>query len=104
MTWLNWFEAVGITLGQSIGELRIQITLRTLHINRVFTWDTAEHVWAPSNGKLNSTRICFHGAKHKEGWYVLLKKGSVAYLISNLGKIQKVLGSGKYEIKGWTEG
>nr|BDR61556.1 RNA polymerase beta subunit-2 [Dichondra micrantha] len=45
-------EAVGIIAGQSIGEPGTQLTLRTFHTGGVFTGGTAEHVRAPSNGKL----------------------------------------------------
>nr|UAV87093.1 RNA polymerase beta'' subunit [Zanthoxylum simulans] len=45
-------EAVGIISGQSIGEPGTQLTLRTFHTGGVFTGGTAEHVRAPSNGKI----------------------------------------------------
>nr|BDR62812.1 RNA polymerase beta subunit-2 [Jacquemontia paniculata] len=45
-------EAVGIIAGQSIGEPGTQLTLRTFHTGGVFTGGTAEHVRAPSNGKI----------------------------------------------------
>nr|YP_010917952.1 RNA polymerase beta'' subunit [Boronia edwardsii]WAJ48784.1 RNA polymerase beta'' subunit [Boronia edwardsii] len=45
-------EAVGIISGQSIGEPGTQLTLRTFHTGGVFTGCTAEHVRAPSNGKI----------------------------------------------------
>ncbi|MBA0650455.1 hypothetical protein Goklo_017873, partial [Gossypium klotzschianum] len=37
-------EVVGIIVGQSIGELRTQLTLRTFHTGGVFTRGIAEHV------------------------------------------------------------
>ncbi|KAI5393765.1 hypothetical protein KIW84_060760 [Lathyrus oleraceus] len=45
-------EAVGIITGQSIGESRTQLTLRTFHTGGVFTGGIAEYVRAPSNGKI----------------------------------------------------
>lgn len=45
-------EAVGIIAGQSIGEPGTQLTLRTFHTGGVFTGGIAEHVRAPSNGKI----------------------------------------------------
>jgi DNA-directed RNA polymerase subunit beta' len=45
-------EAVGIIAGKSIGEPGTQLTLRTFHTGGVFTGGTAEHVRAPSNGKI----------------------------------------------------
>nr|YP_010247262.1 RNA polymerase beta' subunit-2 [Marathrum capillaceum]UFO89695.1 RNA polymerase beta' subunit-2 [Marathrum capillaceum] len=45
-------EAVGIIAGQSIGEPGTQLTLRTFHTGGVFTGGIADHVRAPSNGKI----------------------------------------------------
>nr|WDA92154.1 RNA polymerase beta'' subunit [Corydalis incisa] len=45
-------EAVGIIAGQSIGEPGTQLTLRTFHTGGVFTGGTAEHIRAPSTGKI----------------------------------------------------
>ena len=52
-------EAVGIIAGQSIGEPGTQLTLRTFHTGGVFTGDTAEHVRAPFNGKIQFNKIQF---------------------------------------------
>ncbi|KAK3409207.1 hypothetical protein EUGRSUZ_J01352 [Eucalyptus grandis] len=45
-------EVVGIIAGQSMGEPRTRLTLRTFHTSGVFTGVTAEHAQAPSNGKI----------------------------------------------------
>ncbi|GER47723.1 DNA-directed RNA polymerase subunit beta'' [Striga asiatica] len=53
-------EAVGIIAGQSIGEPGTQLTLRTFHTGGVFTGGTAEHVRAPSNGKIKFNEDLVH--------------------------------------------
>ncbi|CAN6453945.1 unnamed protein product [Victoria cruziana] len=53
-------EAVGIIAGQSIGELGTQLTLRTFHTGRIFIGGTAEHVRAPSNGKIKFNEDLVH--------------------------------------------
>ncbi|KAJ8422290.1 hypothetical protein Cgig2_028251 [Carnegiea gigantea] len=53
-------EAVGIIAGQSIGEPGTQVTLKTFHTSGVFTGRTAEHVRAPSNGKIKFNEDLVH--------------------------------------------
>ena len=53
-------EAVGIIAGQSIGEPGTQLTLRTFHTGGVFTRGTAEHIQAPSNGKIKFNKGLVH--------------------------------------------
>ncbi|KAI4302079.1 hypothetical protein L6164_035294 [Bauhinia variegata] len=53
-------EAVGIIAGQSIGEPGTQLTLRNFHTGGVFTGGTAEHVRAPSNGKIKFNEDLVH--------------------------------------------
>nr|YP_010468078.1 RNA polymerase beta'' subunit [Tropaeolum majus]QKK51076.1 RNA polymerase beta'' subunit [Tropaeolum majus]UVF30682.1 RNA polymerase beta'' subunit [Tropaeolum majus]UVF31868.1 RNA polymerase beta'' subunit [Tropaeolum majus]UVF36746.1 RNA polymerase beta'' subunit [Tropaeolum majus] len=60
-------EAVGIIAGQSIGEPGTQLTLRTFHTGGVFTGGTAEHVRAPSNGKLKFNEGLVHPTRTRHG-------------------------------------
>nr|YP_010587570.1 RNA polymerase beta'' subunit [Camellia insularis]WAB46153.1 RNA polymerase beta'' subunit [Camellia insularis] len=60
-------EAVGIIAGQSIGEPGTQLTLRTFHTGGVFTGDTAEHVRAPSNGKIKFNENLVHPTRTRHG-------------------------------------
>ncbi|CAN1865637.1 DNA-directed RNA polymerase subunit beta'' [Linum perenne] len=60
-------EAVGIIAGQSIGEPGTQLTLRTFHTGGVFTGGTAEHVRAPSNGKIQFNEDLVHPHVHVTG-------------------------------------
>nr|YP_009555999.1 RNA polymerase beta subunit [Sarcobatus vermiculatus]QBC69852.1 RNA polymerase beta subunit [Sarcobatus vermiculatus] len=60
-------EAVGIIAGQSIGEPGTQLTLRTFHTGGVFTGGTAEHVRAPSNGKIKFNEDLVHPARTRHG-------------------------------------
>nr|WBR76047.1 RNA polymerase beta'' subunit [Ceratostigma minus] len=60
-------EAVGIIAGQSIGEPGTQLTLRTFHTGGVFTGGTAEHVRAPSNGKIKFTEDLVHSTRTRHG-------------------------------------
>nr|QCW93705.1 RNA polymerase subunit beta [Alzatea verticillata] len=60
-------EAVGIIAGQSIGEPGTQLTLRTFHTGGVFTGGTAEHVRAPSNGKINFNEDLVHPTRTRHG-------------------------------------
>nr|GEU67162.1 ribonuclease H-like domain-containing protein [Tanacetum cinerariifolium] len=53
-------EAVGIIAGKSIGEPGTQLALRTFHTGGVFTGGTAEHVRAPSNGKIKFNEDLVH--------------------------------------------
>nr|YP_010974621.1 RNA polymerase beta'' subunit [Amyema quandang]WNR57073.1 RNA polymerase beta'' subunit [Amyema quandang] len=60
-------EAVGIIAGQSIGEPGTQLTLRTFHTGGVFTGGTAEHVRAPSNGKIKFNEYLVHPTRTRHG-------------------------------------
>nr|UMP07759.1 RNA polymerase beta'' subunit [Toona sinensis]UQJ74989.1 RNA polymerase beta'' subunit [Toona sinensis] len=60
-------EAVGIISGQSIGEPGTQLTLRTFHTGGVFTGGTAEHVRAPSNGKIKFNEDLVHPTRTRHG-------------------------------------
>nr|YP_009460168.1 RNA polymerase beta' subunit [Dalbergia hainanensis]YP_009863484.1 RNA polymerase beta'' subunit [Dalbergia odorifera]AUT81306.1 RNA polymerase beta' subunit [Dalbergia hainanensis]QHD47279.1 RNA polymerase beta' subunit [Dalbergia odorifera]QKD77537.1 RNA polymerase beta'' subunit [Dalbergia odorifera]QOU11197.1 RNA polymerase beta'' subunit [Dalbergia odorifera] len=60
-------EAVGIIAGQSIGEPGTQLTLRTFHTGGVFTGGTAEHVRAPTNGKIQFNENFVHPTRTRHG-------------------------------------
>nr|YP_009527049.1 RNA polymerase beta' subunit [Croomia pauciflora]AYA54004.1 RNA polymerase beta' subunit [Croomia pauciflora] len=60
-------EAIGIIAGQSIGEPGTQLTLRTFHTGGVFTGGTAEHVRAPSNGKVKFNEDLVHPTRTRHG-------------------------------------
>nr|YP_010538944.1 RNA polymerase beta'' subunit [Datisca cannabina]UYF12805.1 RNA polymerase beta'' subunit [Datisca cannabina] len=60
-------EAVGIIAGQSIGEPGTQLTLRTFHTGGVFTGGTAEHIRAPSNGKMKFNEDLVHPTRTRHG-------------------------------------
>nr|UHJ17704.1 RNA polymerase beta'' subunit [Convallaria majalis]WAW80785.1 RNA polymerase beta'' subunit [Convallaria majalis]WAW81126.1 RNA polymerase beta'' subunit [Convallaria majalis]WAW82921.1 RNA polymerase beta'' subunit [Convallaria majalis] len=60
-------EAIGIIAGQSIGEPGTQLTLRTFHTGGVFTGGTAEHVRAPSNGKIKFNEYLVHPTRTRHG-------------------------------------
>ena len=60
-------EAVGIIAGQSIGEPGTQLTLRTFHTGGVFTGGPAEHVRAPSNGKIKFNEDLVHPIRTRHG-------------------------------------
>nr|YP_010027261.1 RNA polymerase beta'' subunit [Oreocharis cotinifolia]QOS04336.1 RNA polymerase beta'' subunit [Oreocharis cotinifolia] len=60
-------EAVGIIAGQSIGEPGTQLTLRTFHTGGVFTGGIAEHVRAPSNGKIKFNEDLVHPTRTRHG-------------------------------------
>lgn len=60
-------EAVGIIAGQSIGEPGTQLTLRTFHTGGVFTGGTAEHVRAPSSGKIQFNEDLVHPTRTRHG-------------------------------------
>nr|GME06466.1 RNA polymerase beta' subunit [Ipomoea batatas] len=60
-------ETVGIIAGQSIGEPGTQLTLRTFHTGGVFTGSTAEHVRAPSNGKIRFHEDLVHPTRTRHG-------------------------------------
>nr|ATG24600.1 RNA polymerase beta'' subunit [Lobelia fervens subsp. fervens] len=65
-------EAVGILAGQSIGEPGTQLTLRTFHTGGVFTGGTAEHVRAPSNGKIKFNEDLVHPTRTRHGYPAFL--------------------------------
>nr|YP_009870026.1 RNA polymerase beta'' subunit [Bonnetia paniculata]QKJ81966.1 RNA polymerase beta'' subunit [Bonnetia paniculata] len=65
-------EAVGIIAGQSIGEPGTQLTLRTFHTGGVFTGGTAEHVRAPSKGKIKFNEDLVHPIRTRHGYPAFL--------------------------------
>nr|YP_009946708.1 RNA polymerase beta'' subunit [Incarvillea sinensis]QOE76700.1 RNA polymerase beta'' subunit [Incarvillea sinensis] len=65
-------EAVGIIAGQSIGEPGTQLTLRTFHTGGVFTGGTAEHVRAPSNGKIKFNEDLLYPTRTRHGYPAFL--------------------------------
>ncbi|KAG6633188.1 hypothetical protein CIPAW_12G031000 [Carya illinoinensis] len=71
-------EAVGIIAGQSIGEPGTQLTLRTFHTGGVFTGGTAEHIRAPSNGKIRFNEDLVHPTRTRHGHPAFL------YIIHNV--------------------
>nr|ASN66215.1 RNA polymerase beta' subunit [Lilium primulinum var. ochraceum] len=84
-------EAVGIIAGQSIGEPGTQLTLRTFHTGGVFTGGTAEHVRAPSNGKIKFNEDFVHPTRTRHGHpaflcsidlYVIIESRSVIHNVN----------------------
>nr|QXG83050.1 RNA polymerase beta'' subunit [Stylidium petiolare] len=84
-------EAVGILAGQSIGEPGTQLTLRTFHTGGVFTGGTAEHVRAPSNGKIKFKEDLVHPTRTRHGHpaflcsidvYVTIESGDIIHNVS----------------------
>uniref|UniRef100_UPI00315D96D9 RNA polymerase beta'' subunit n=1 Tax=Pyrola atropurpurea TaxID=642525 RepID=UPI00315D96D9 len=65
-------EAVGIIAGQSIGEPGTQLTLRTFHTGGVFTGGTAEHIRAPSNGRIQFNENLVHPTRTRHGYPAFL--------------------------------
>nr|YP_010986925.1 RNA polymerase beta'' subunit [Utricularia intermedia]WOL38402.1 RNA polymerase beta'' subunit [Utricularia intermedia] len=76
-------EAVGIIAGQSIGEPGTQLTLRTFHTGGVFTGGTAEHVRAPSNGKIKFNTDFVHPTRTRHGHPAFLCSLNVLVTIEN---------------------
>ncbi|XP_060200185.1 DNA-directed RNA polymerase subunit beta''-like [Lycium barbarum] len=60
-------ETVGIIAGQSVGEPGTQLTLTIFHTGGVFTGGTAEHVRAPSNGKIKFNEDLVHPTRTRHG-------------------------------------
>nr|YP_010396137.1 RNA polymerase beta'' subunit [Mucuna sempervirens]QTG39908.1 RNA polymerase beta'' subunit [Mucuna sempervirens]QVY57427.1 RNA polymerase beta'' subunit [Mucuna sempervirens]UQJ74214.1 RNA polymerase beta'' subunit [Mucuna sempervirens] len=84
-------EAVGIIAGQSIGEPGTQLTLRTFHTGGVFTGGTAEHVRAPSNGKIKFNENLVHPTRTRHGHpaflcyidlYVTIESGDIIHNVT----------------------
>nr|WOV67654.1 RNA polymerase beta'' subunit [Haymondia wallichii]WOV67737.1 RNA polymerase beta'' subunit [Haymondia wallichii]WOV67820.1 RNA polymerase beta'' subunit [Haymondia wallichii] len=84
-------EAVGIIAGQSIGEPGTQLTLRTFHTGGVFTGGTAEHVRAPSNGKIKFNEDFVHPTRTRHGHpaflcyidlYVTIESGDIIHNVT----------------------
>nr|YP_010162797.1 RNA polymerase beta'' subunit [Hardenbergia violacea]QRI60506.1 RNA polymerase beta'' subunit [Hardenbergia violacea] len=84
-------EAVGIIAGQSIGEPGTQLTLRTFHTGGVFTGGTAEHVRAPSNGKIKFNEDLVHPTRTRHGHpaflcyidlYVTIESGDIIHNVT----------------------
>nr|YP_009272493.1 RNA polymerase beta' subunit [Utricularia reniformis]AMN14343.1 RNA polymerase beta' subunit [Utricularia reniformis] len=76
-------EAVGIIAGQSIGEPGTQLTLRTFHTGGVFTGGTAEHVRAPSNGKIKFNTDFVYPTRTRHGHPAFLCSLNVLVTIEN---------------------
>nr|YP_010692224.1 RNA polymerase beta subunit [Utricularia adpressa]UWM94308.1 RNA polymerase beta subunit [Utricularia adpressa] len=76
-------EAVGIIAGQSIGEPGTQLTLRTFHTGGVFTGGTAEHVRAPSNGKIKFNMDFVHPTRTRHGHPAFLCSLTLLVTIEN---------------------
>nr|YP_011008993.1 RNA polymerase beta'' subunit [Asyneuma japonicum]WPV76246.1 RNA polymerase beta'' subunit [Asyneuma japonicum] len=83
-------EAVGIIAGQSIGEPGTQLTLRTFHTGGVFTGGTAEHVRAPSNGKITFNEDLVHPTRTRHGHPAFLCSIDVYVTIESEGIIHNV--------------
>nr|AKR80908.1 RNA polymerase beta' subunit [Lophiola aurea] len=84
-------EAVGIIAGQSIGEPGTQLTLRTFHTGGVFSGGTAEHVRAPSNGKIKFNEDLVHPTRTRHGHpaflcsidlYVTIESGDIIHKVN----------------------
>nr|YP_009582162.1 RNA polymerase beta subunit [Bixa orellana]QBK83697.1 RNA polymerase beta subunit [Bixa orellana] len=83
-------EAVGIIAGQSIGEPGTQLTLRTFHTGGVFTGGTAEHVRAPSNGKIKFNEDLVHPTRTRHGHPAFLCYMDLYVIIESEDVIHKV--------------
>nr|YP_009993400.1 RNA polymerase beta'' subunit [Aquilaria rostrata]QNO35061.1 RNA polymerase beta'' subunit [Aquilaria rostrata] len=83
-------EAVGIIAGQSIGEPGTQLTLRTFHTGGVFTGGTAEHVRAPSNGKIKFNEDLLQPIRTRHGHPALLCYMDLYVIIKSEDIIHKV--------------
>nr|YP_010489864.1 RNA polymerase beta'' subunit [Koenigia forrestii]YP_010598588.1 RNA polymerase beta'' subunit [Koenigia nummulariifolia]UWM11504.1 RNA polymerase beta'' subunit [Koenigia forrestii]UZC53725.1 RNA polymerase beta'' subunit [Koenigia forrestii]UZP14504.1 RNA polymerase beta'' subunit [Koenigia forrestii]WAL02622.1 RNA polymerase beta'' subunit [Koenigia nummulariifolia] len=83
-------EAVGIIAGQSIGEPGTQLTLRTFHTGGVFTGGTAEHVRAPSNGKIKFNEDLVHPTRTRHGHPAFLCDIDLAVTIESEDSIHNV--------------
>nr|ANY60259.1 RNA polymerase beta' subunit [Averrhoa carambola] len=83
-------EAVGIIAGQSIGEPGTQLTLRTFHTGGVFTGGTAEHVRAPSNGKIKFNEDLVHPTRTRHGHPAFLCYIDVYVTIESEGILHNV--------------
>ncbi|GLU24579.1 hypothetical protein SLE2022_404980 [Rubroshorea leprosula] len=83
-------EAVGIIAGQSIGEPGTQLTLRTFHTGGVFTGGTAEHVRAPSNGKIKFNEDLVQPTRTRHGHPAFLCYRDFYVIIESEDIIHKV--------------
>nr|YP_010207167.1 RNA polymerase beta'' subunit [Vatica xishuangbannaensis]UAX24116.1 RNA polymerase beta'' subunit [Vatica xishuangbannaensis] len=83
-------EAVGIIAGQSIGEPGTQLTLRTFHTGGVFTGGTAEHVRAPSNGKIQFNEDLVQPTRTRHGHPAFLCYMDLYVIIESEDIIHKV--------------
>nr|YP_009341948.1 RNA polymerase beta'' subunit [Aletris fauriei]ALV25570.1 RNA polymerase beta'' subunit [Aletris fauriei] len=83
-------EAVGIIAGQSIGEPGTQLTLRTFHTGGVFAGGTAEHVRAPSNGKIKFNEDLVHPTRTRHGHPAFLCSIDLSVTIESHDIIHKV--------------
>nr|YP_010142060.1 RNA polymerase beta'' subunit [Muntingia calabura]QQK92305.1 RNA polymerase beta'' subunit [Muntingia calabura] len=83
-------EAVGIIAGQSIGEPGTQLTLRTFHTGGVFTGGTAEHVRAPSNGKIKFNEDLVQPTRTRHGHPAFLCYMDLQVIIESEDLIHKL--------------
>nr|AGE93446.1 RNA polymerase beta' subunit [Xiphidium caeruleum] len=83
-------EAIGIIAGQSIGEPGTQLTLRTFHTGGVFTGGTAEHVRAPSNGKIKFNEDLVHPTRTRHGHPAFLCSIELCVIIESRDIIHNV--------------
>nr|YP_009938791.1 RNA polymerase beta'' subunit [Mitreola yangchunensis]QNV47024.1 RNA polymerase beta'' subunit [Mitreola yangchunensis] len=83
-------EAVGIIAGQSIGEPGTQLTLRTFHTGGVFTGGTAEHVRAPSNGKIKFNEDLVYPTRTRHGHPAFLCSIDLSVTIEGQDILHKV--------------
>nr|DBA44659.1 TPA_asm: RNA polymerase beta subunit [Batis maritima] len=83
-------EAVGIIAGQSIGEPGTQLTLRTFHTGGVFTGGTAEHVRAPSNGKIKFNEDLVHPTRTRHGHPAFLCDTDLSVIVESEDIIHNV--------------
>nr|YP_009771249.1 RNA polymerase beta'' subunit [Smithia erubescens]QIT01951.1 RNA polymerase beta'' subunit [Smithia erubescens] len=84
-------EAVGIIAGQSIGEPGTQLTLRTFHTGGVFTGGTAEHVRAPSNGKIRFNENLVHPTRTRHGHPAFISYIDLYVTIESYDNVHNVL-------------
>nr|WMV00765.1 RNA polymerase beta'' subunit [Terniopsis yongtaiensis]WMV00842.1 RNA polymerase beta'' subunit [Terniopsis yongtaiensis]WMV00919.1 RNA polymerase beta'' subunit [Terniopsis yongtaiensis]WMV01150.1 RNA polymerase beta'' subunit [Terniopsis yongtaiensis]WMV01227.1 RNA polymerase beta'' subunit [Terniopsis yongtaiensis] len=83
-------EAVGIIAGQSIGEPGTQLTLRTFHTGGVFTGGIADHVRAPSNGKIKFNEDLVHPTRTRHGHPAFLCYRNLDLIIESQDTVHNV--------------
>jgi DNA-directed RNA polymerase subunit beta' len=83
-------EAVGIIVGESIGEPGTQLTLRTFHTGGVFTGDIAEHVRAPFNGKIEFNDNLVYPTRTCNGHHAYLCHNNVSITIDSQDQVKNL--------------